>query len=32
VYLNIEGEVGEELVEELRAAIPDLENLWLVKL
>ena len=32
VYLNIEGEVAEELVEELRAAIPDLENLWFVRL
>ncbi|MBO7701799.1 MAG: phosphoglycerate dehydrogenase [Eggerthellaceae bacterium] len=32
VYLNIEGDVDEALIEQIRAAIPDLENLWFVRL
>ena len=32
VYLNIEGEVSDDIVEELRSSIDGLENLWYVKL
>lgn len=32
VFLNVEGEIGEDLLEKLRASIPDLRNLWLLNL
>lgn len=32
VFLNIEGEVTEDVLCELRTAISDLKNLWLIKL
>lgn len=32
VYMNIEGDVDEPLLDSLRAGIPDLKNLWYVKL
>ena len=32
VYMNIEGEITDEIMSELKAGISDLKNLWYVKL
>ncbi len=32
VYMNVEGEVSDEVLAKLRAGIPNLTNLWLIKL
>ncbi len=32
VYMNVEGEVTDEVIEKLREALPDLKNLWSVSL
>lgn len=32
VYLNVDGEVDDEILEKLRASIPDLKNLWRISL
>ena len=32
VYMNVEGEVSDEVLERLRAALPDLKNLWRIGL
>ena len=32
VFLNVEGDVTDELLAQLRTAIPDLKNLWRITL
>lgn len=32
VYMNVQGDVTDEIIDELRGAISDLKNLWYVKL
>lgn len=32
VYMNVEGDVDDEVLEKLRADVADLENLWYIKL
>ena len=32
VYVNVEGDVTEAVLDRLRSAVPDLKNLWHVKL
>ena len=32
VYMNVEGDVTDDVLEKLRGALPDLKNLWSVKL
>ena len=32
VYMNVEGDVTDEVLDKLREALPDLKNLWSVKL
>ena len=32
VYMNVEGDITDEVLDKLREALPDLKNLWSVKL